>query len=850
MPLNYRLVFLSDIARIIFLPSFVVTVLLAGLSRFNVSDGASGFSYPQLCVIYALSVPSYWICDTLGKRWKAQFEAWRLNVGLIRSIHGKKIGNTDVLQRMAVSMQKEYAGGAIDELLDEAGSDTIQISILGNNKIFTRDPTLYRYVMADGFQNFGKGAGLAIRAATMYGSGVIWVDGPLWKFHRTLTTPYFTRGRLNDLQIFEKHSMALISRMKSLAEADQAMDVQDLIGRAFMDLSCEYVLGVPLDSINGLLPVAGESVLGFRGSRNPNATKSDSSGLTEAFEAGLINMGRRRAQGDFVWRALELFKDSQETPAKISDAWLDPIVDRAFEAKAKGEGMEKDGSETLLQHTVATVEDRKLAKDTVLTVVLSARDTTTSLMTFMLYLLSKHPDVLARLRSEVLDTVGPDAMPSHAQLGSMSYVRAVLNETLRLFPSLPIQEREALHSCVVPTREGSQYIPKGTTVILSTISIHRSQRLWGEDADVFEPQRWIDGGVKESDTSRFMPFLMGPRVCIGKDMALLQATFMMTRLMQHFSNFTLRQAESAPDGALPPASWKSASGRKREEEIWPRSALSMFSKSQSEPARNFDPRLIDMQRSLTVILTLFTVVALFFKDDIMLCLTRTLATRRFAHGAINLTAASMSSKAAGFYTLPELPYAYDLRIMTLQALEPHICKEIMELHHKKHHQAYVNGLNDAEKKYSQASLEEQLTLQAALKFNGGGHINHSLFWKNLAPSSENGGKLVEGNLKDAITRDFGSVDKFKESFNAKTAAIQGSGWGWLGFNPTTKKLEIVTTANQDPLLSHAPIIGIDIWEHAFYLQYRNVKPDYLKAIWNVVNFEEAEKRFADAVKAS
>ncbi|KAG8881363.1 hypothetical protein FRB97_009628 [Tulasnella sp. 331] len=788
MPLNYRLVFLSDIARIIFLPSFVVTVLLAGLSRFNVSDGASGFSYPQLCVIYALSVPSYWICDTLGKRWKAQFEAWRLNVGLIRSIHGKKIGNTDVLQRMAVSMQKEYAGGAIDELLDEAGSDTIQISILGNNKIFTRDPTLYRYVMADGFQNFGKGAGLAIRAATMYGSGVIWVDGPLWKFHRTLTTPYFTRGRLNDLQIFEKHSMALISRMKSLAEADQAMDVQDLIGRAFMDLSCEYVLGVPLDSINGLLPVAGESVLGFRGSRNPNATKSDSSGLTEAFEAGLINMGRRRAQGDFVWRALELFKDSQETPAKISDAWLDPIVDRAFEAKAKGE--------------------------------------------------------------EVLDTVGPDAMPSHAQLGSMSYVRAVLNETLRLFPSLPIQEREALHSCVVPTREGSQYIPKGTTVILSTISIHRSQRLWGEDADVFEPQRWIDGGVKESDTSRFMPFLMGPRVCIGKDMALLQATFMMTRLMQHFSNFTLRQAESAPDGALPPASWKSASGRKREEEIWPRSALSMFSKSQSEPARNFDPRLIDMQRSLTVILTLFTVVALFFKDDIMLCLTRTLATRRFAHGAINLTAASMSSKAAGFYTLPELPYAYDLRIMTLQALEPHICKEIMELHHKKHHQAYVNGLNDAEKKYSQASLEEQLTLQAALKFNGGGHINHSLFWKNLAPSSENGGKLVEGNLKDAITRDFGSVDKFKESFNAKTAAIQGSGWGWLGFNPTTKKLEIVTTANQDPLLSHAPIIGIDIWEHAFYLQYRNVKPDYLKAIWNVVNFEEAEKRFADAVKAS
>ncbi|KAG9002990.1 hypothetical protein FRB93_011277 [Tulasnella sp. JGI-2019a] len=222
--------------------------------------------------------------------------------------------------------------------------------------------------------------------------------------------------------------------------------------------------------------------------------------------------------------------------------------------------------------------------------------------------------------------------------------------------------------------------------------------------------------------------------------------------------------------------------------------------------------------------------------------TRMLAPRRLPRGAINLTAVStMSSRSAGLHTLPELPYGYD-------ALEPYICKEIMELHHKKHHQTYVNGLNDAEQKYANASLEQKLTLQSALKFNGGGHINHSLFWKNLAPSSENGGKLAEGNLKDAIIRDFGSVEKFKEAMNTKTAAIQGSGWGWLGFNPVCKKLQIVTTPNQDPLLTHVPIIGIDIWEHAFYIQYKNVKPDYLKAIWNVINFEEAEKRFAAAVK--
>jgi len=194
------------------------------------------------------------------------------------------------------------------------------------------------------------------------------------------------------------------------------------------------------------------------------------------------------------------------------------------------------------------------------------------------------------------------------------------------------------------------------------------------------------------------------------------------------------------------------------------------------------------------------------------------------------------------HTLPPLPYAYD-------ALEPYISKEIMTLHHTKHHQAYVNGLNDAEKTYADTpSTAKRIALQSALKFNGGGHINHSLFWNNLAPSKQGGGQLVAGGkLEQALVCNFGSVEEFKQRMNKTTASIQGSGWGWLGFDPVSQRLEIVTTANQDPLLSHVPIIGIDIWEHAFYLQYKNVKPDYLAAIWNVINFEEAEKRFVAAL---
>jgi Fe-Mn family superoxide dismutase len=125
----------------------------------------------------------------------------------------------------------------------------------------------------------------------------------------------------------------------------------------------------------------------------------------------------------------------------------------------------------------------------------------------------------------------------------------------------------------------------------------------------------------------------------------------------------------------------------------------------------------------------------------------------------------------------------------------------MKLHHTKHHQTYVTGLNAAEEQYAQtATPKQRIALQAALKFNGGGHINHSLFWKNLAPAGTGGGALPDGKLKEALERDFGGVDAFKKEMNAKTAAVQGSGWGWLGYNPSTKKLEIVTTANQDPLL--------------------------------------------------
>nr|ADC34695.1 Mn-superoxide dismutase [Tegillarca granosa] len=199
------------------------------------------------------------------------------------------------------------------------------------------------------------------------------------------------------------------------------------------------------------------------------------------------------------------------------------------------------------------------------------------------------------------------------------------------------------------------------------------------------------------------------------------------------------------------------------------------------------------------------------------------------------------------HTLPDLPYDYN-------ALEPYISADIMKLHHQKHHQTYVNNLNAAEEQLAEAmhkdNINQIIKLQPVLKFNGGGHINHSIFWEVLSP---NGGGEPTGDLMHIITRDFGSFDRMKEELTNVTVAIQGSGWGWLGYNPNSFRLRVAALPNQDPLQPTTgliPLFGIDVWEHAYYLQYKNVRPDYVKAIWNIVNWNAVSERLAAAKQCS
>ena len=197
------------------------------------------------------------------------------------------------------------------------------------------------------------------------------------------------------------------------------------------------------------------------------------------------------------------------------------------------------------------------------------------------------------------------------------------------------------------------------------------------------------------------------------------------------------------------------------------------------------------------------------------------------------------------YVLPELPYAYD-------ALEPHISAEIMELHHSKHHQNYVNGANAALEKLEAARKDGSIAavvtaLSKDLAFNLGGHTNHSLFWENLSP---NGGGKPTGALATAIDEDFGSFEEFQKHFAAAALGLQGSGWAVLAYDKIGERLVIEQMTDQQGNLSIdlVPLLLLDMWEHAFYLQYKNVKADYVAAVWNVFNWDEVAARYAAAVK--
>jgi cytochrome P450 len=293
-----------------------------------------------------------------------------------------------------------------------------------------------------------------------------------------------------------------------------------------------------------------------------------------------------RERYGWVWPLAEMFKDETYEPMQVVNAYIEPIVKDALAKKqtssSQGKGEENLDEETLLGHLVRVTNDPIVLKDEILNIMIAGRDTTASTLTFIVYFLSIYPDVLTRLREEIISKVGHSRRPDYDDIRDMKYLRAVINETLRLYPIVPFNVRESVNAATWVSEDPDAkpyFIPAGTKTTYSVFMMHRRKDLWGPDAEEFDPDRFLDERLKKYLSKNpfiFLPFNAGPRICLGQQFAYNEMSFMLIRLLQSFSSIRLDLA-AAPPEAAPPREWAQTSGRKAIEKLYPKIHLTMYS---------------------------------------------------------------------------------------------------------------------------------------------------------------------------------------------------------------------------------------------------------------------------------
>ncbi|KAG6853804.1 hypothetical protein C0991_001254 [Blastosporella zonata] len=409
--------------------------------------------------------------------------------------------------------------------------------------------------------------------------------------HRNMTRPFFARDRISDFDIFERNTARTLSLLSSSSSSGKPSEAQDLYARFTIDAASEFLFGANLDTLSGDLPIAGVTPMGPKGS----ATRDAWGSFTGAFEmAQQIVTGRTRI--GWLWPLFEMFGDKSEPYVQTIRSWLDPLVRRTLDnhATMKKAGVDSPiADKTFVEHLVDSTSDPILIRDQLLSMLLASRDTTACLLTFLTYLMATHPHVAERLRAEVLEHCGSENPPTYDQIRGLKYMRAVLNETLRLFPPVPLNVRECrAEACTLPRPDATYssgeedkeyYMPARTTIIFLPLLFQRNKALWGEDADEFDPERWLDPKRLArfiKNPSIYGPFSAGPRICVGQNYAYNEASYFIVRLLQKFDRFTLAP-EAQPTGSIPPREWKERSGRQRVEEVWPAAAMTLYIKVRS-----------------------------------------------------------------------------------------------------------------------------------------------------------------------------------------------------------------------------------------------------------------------------
>ncbi|KAG9016362.1 hypothetical protein FRB90_003112 [Tulasnella sp. 427] len=549
------------------------------------------------------------------KAWSDKRRLGAIDVPMVR--RGFLPGNISFLMELTRNFPREYPGEPLMPLKKEYGP-IFNMQFLWEDLIWSDHPAFAKEILATGFDSYVKGPWpsthlpnlladarkqgerFQVALCSMLGTGIFNSDGDTWKFHRAMTRPFFTRDRITDFDIFDRHCEITLEKIKERCSTGQPIDFQDIVSRFTMDSAAEFLFGLDVHSLSSPLPQPGAS---------PETT-NEFNRFTAAFVNTLDAISGRIRFSGFGWQLKELLKDQTTDDMKVLYDYIEPILNGALKEKAAKKDGDKrvnvtvndnkggvvDVNETLLAHLVSVTDDKQLIRDELLNILIAGRDTTAATLTFAVYLLALDPGALGKLRKEVLDVVGPTERPTFDHIREMKYLRAVINETLRLFPPVPFNIKESVESRAWTNPDtGIRYYIPANSKFVAPFAAPRCQSLriadvdplgdptlWGPDSLKFDPERWIDD--RKAYVTRnpfiFLPFQAGPRICVGQQFAYNEASFFLIRLLQKFDAIELAP-DGQPTACRPPEVWKTISScdsRKPVEHFIPKAHLTLYAK--------------------------------------------------------------------------------------------------------------------------------------------------------------------------------------------------------------------------------------------------------------------------------